>query len=46
MKLRCLLVDDEPPALKVLASYAASINGLEIAGVCHNAFEALEVLQQ
>lgn len=45
MKLRCLLVDDEPPALKVLASYAASINGLEIAGICHNAFEALEVLQ-
>lgn len=45
MKLRCLLVDDEPPALKVLATYAAAINGLEIAGVCHNAFEALEVLQ-
>lgn len=45
MKLRCLLVDDEPPALKLLATYAADINGLEIAGVCHNAFEALEVLK-
>lgn len=45
MKLRCLLVDDEPPALKVLATYAASINGLEIVGLCRNAFEALEVLQ-
>jgi DNA-binding LytR/AlgR family response regulator len=45
MKLRCLLVDDEPPALEVLSSYAAAINGLEIAGVCHNAFEALDVLQ-
>ena len=32
MKLRCLLIDDEPPALKVLASYISSINGLEIAG--------------
>ena len=30
MKLRCLLIDDEPPALKVLASYISNINGLEI----------------
>lgn len=44
MKLRCLLVDDEPPALKVLASYISSINGLEIVAQCKNAIEALEVL--
>jgi DNA-binding LytR/AlgR family response regulator len=46
MKLRCLLVDDEPPALKVLSAYAASIEGLELVGACRNAFEALEVLQR
>lgn len=46
MKLRCLLIDDEPPALKVLANYAASINGLEVVGQCRNALEALDVLQQ
>ena len=46
MKLRCLLVDDEPPALKVLASYIANIKGLELAGQCKNAIEALEVLNQ
>jgi len=46
MKLRCLLIDDEPPALKVLASYISSINGLEIAGQCSNAIEALTVLHQ
>ena len=46
MKLRCLLIDDEPPALKVLASYISAINGLEIAGQCRNAIEALDVLQQ
>ena len=46
MKLRCLLIDDEPPALKVLASYISSINGLEIAGQCRNAIEALDVLHQ
>jgi DNA-binding LytR/AlgR family response regulator len=45
MKLRCLLIDDEPPALKVLTSYITSINGLEIAGQCGNAIEALDVLK-
>jgi DNA-binding LytR/AlgR family response regulator len=38
-------VDDEPPALKILSAYAASIEGLELVGACRNAFEALEVLQ-
>ena len=46
MKLRCLLIDDEPPALKILASYISNINGLEIAGQCKNALEALDVLNQ
>ena len=46
MKLRCLLIDDEPPALKVLARYIDAINGLEIAGQCKNAIEALDVLHQ
>lgn len=46
MKLRCLLIDDEPPALKILARYIESINGLEIVGQCKNAIEALDVLQQ
>lgn len=46
MKLRCLLIDDEPPALKVLTNYISSINGLEIVGQCKNAIEALDVLHQ
>lgn len=46
MKLRCLIIDDEPPALKVLTRYITSIDGLEIAGQCKNAIEALGVLQQ
>lgn len=45
MKLRCLLIDDEPPALKVLANYIGTINGLEVAGQCKNALEALDVLR-
>ncbi len=46
MKLRCLLVDDEPPALKVLESHISNSNGLEIAGICKNAVEAMDVLQE
>jgi DNA-binding LytR/AlgR family response regulator len=46
MKLRCLLIDDEPPALKILANYISNINGLEIAGQCKNAIEALDILHQ
>lgn len=46
MKLRCLLIDDEPPALKVLAKYISSLNELEIVGQCRNAIEALSVLRQ
>jgi DNA-binding LytR/AlgR family response regulator len=46
MKIQCLLIDDEPPALKVLSGYISGIPGLEVAGQCKNAIEALEVLQR
>lgn len=45
MKLRCLLIDDEPPALKVLSKYISAINDMEIVGQCRNAIEALGVLR-
>lgn len=45
MKLQCLLIDDEPPALKVLSRYIYQIGSMEIAGQCSNAIEALEVLR-
>ena len=46
MKLRCLLIDDEPPALKVLQSHFANVNGLEVIAQCKNAIEALDVLHE
>jgi DNA-binding LytR/AlgR family response regulator len=46
MKKICLIVDDEPPALKVLESYILQLHTLELAGKCSNAFEAMEVLTQ
>ena len=46
MKIRCLLIDDEPRALKVLQSHISQISGLEIAGMCSNAVEAIDLLHQ
>lgn len=45
MKLRCLLVDDEPPALEILESYVSAVEGLELVGTCPNAVQAFGVLQ-
>ena len=45
MKIQCLLIDDEPPALKILSRYIADIGNMEIVGQCRNAIEALEVLR-
>lgn len=45
MKLQCLLIDDEPPALKVLSRYISDIGGMEVIGQCKNAIEAIEILR-
>lgn len=45
MKIRCLIVDDEPPALDVLRSHIANTPMLEVAGECHNAMGAFDFLQ-
>ena len=44
-KFRCLLVDDEPPALEILRTYIASTPLLEITGECNHAMSAFEFLQ-
>jgi DNA-binding LytR/AlgR family response regulator len=46
MGLKCLLVDDEPPALKILEQYISMVDQLEIVGSCNNAFQAMEMLQK
>jgi DNA-binding LytR/AlgR family response regulator len=46
MKLNCLLVDDEPPALEVLAMHIANIPWLQVSGTCHNAVEAIDLLDK
>lgn len=46
MKWKCLLVDDEPPAIEVLKSYIRDMELLEVVGTCNNAFQAMELLQK
>jgi DNA-binding LytR/AlgR family response regulator len=46
MKIRCLLVDDEPPALALLRSHIAAVPLLEVVAGCHNAIAAFEALQK
>jgi len=45
MKMKCLLVDDEPPALDVLRNYIEATPSLEITGECHHGMEAFEFMQ-
>ena len=45
-KVRCLIVDDEPPALEVLRNYINSVSFIELAGLCNNAVEALNILSR
>ncbi|WP_315820920.1 hypothetical protein [Paraflavitalea speifideaquila] len=40
MKIKCLLVDDEPPAIDLMTTYIERVGDLEVVGRCSNAIEA------
>lgn len=44
--IKCLLVDDEPPAREILRRYIEDIATLELVGECSNAVQAFSVLQK
>jgi DNA-binding LytR/AlgR family response regulator len=44
-KIRCLIIDDELPARKVIEKFLSEVPDVRIAGQCKNAFEAMEALQ-
>lgn len=46
MKIRCLIVDDEPLALDVLEAYIDKIDDLHLAGRLDNAIEAFNLLNR
>lgn len=45
-KIRCLAVDDEPPALDVLKKYISGVESLELVGTRSHAIEALNFIRQ
>lgn len=45
MKVRCLIVDDEPLALDVLENYIERLDTLELVARCKNAIEAYNKIQ-
>ena len=44
-KIKCLVVDDEPPAREILKQHIAGVDALELAGTCVNAVEAISFLK-
>ncbi len=44
MKLKCVIVDDEPIARKVLQEYIEEIDFLELAGQAENPLKAMSIL--
>ncbi|RYF88592.1 MAG: response regulator, partial [Chitinophagaceae bacterium] len=45
MKVKCLLVDDEPLAIQLLQNHIAQLNTLEVVASCSNAIKAMEILR-
>ena len=46
MKTRCIIVDDEPLARDLIASYLEKIDNLELLAQCGNAMEAFQIIKE
>ncbi|GAA0891317.1 LytTR family DNA-binding domain-containing protein [Fulvivirga kasyanovii] len=46
MKIRCIIVDDEPLAIEVIESYINRLENIEIVAKCSNALKAFEILKK
>ncbi len=44
--MKCLIVDDEPLAQRVLEKYIAELSGLTLTAKCSDAIEAMEILEK
>ncbi len=44
MKIKCLLVDDEPLAIKLIENHISKIDSLQVVATCNNAIKAFEIL--
>ncbi len=46
MKTKCLIIDDEPVAIRIIAAYLAQMPHIEVIAKCKNALEAMEALRK
>ncbi len=46
MKIRCLIVDDEPLEIQLLQKHIAQLDFFEVVGACNNAVKAVEILNR
>jgi DNA-binding LytR/AlgR family response regulator len=46
MRIKTLIVDDEPHAIEVIEKYTENFPEIELIGKCNNAIQAFQVLQQ
>ncbi len=44
MKVKCLLVDDEPLAIRLIENHISKIDALEVVATCNNALKAFEII--
>src|SRR5688572_11391802 len=44
--IRCLVIDDEPPAREIIRRYIEQVPTLQLVGECANAIQAFAILQQ
>lgn len=44
MKIKCLIVDDEPLAVKLIEKHLAKIDNFEVVATCNNAIKAFEII--
>ena len=44
MKTRCLIVDDEPLAIRLIEKHISQIDSLEVIATCNSALKAFEIL--
>ncbi len=46
LKIKCMIVDDEPLAIRVVSSHLDKISDIDIVATCTSAIEAYEVIQK
>ncbi|MBA3286117.1 MAG: response regulator transcription factor [Nitrosopumilus sp.] len=46
MKVKCLVVDDEPLAIRLIENHISKIDALEVVGTCTNALQAFEFIHK